>query len=75
LVAIVVFILITIFSSKIPPISYENSKISSGILIGSVIIGVISFLVMVLTLALKIFHTGNTLMKNHQKNFLNFFFH
>jgi len=73
LVAIVVFILITIFSSKIPPISYENSKISSGILIGSVIIGVISFLVMVLTLALNLSY-GKHFNEKPSKKFFKFLF-
>ena len=71
--SILIFFIIAFLADKFPQFSYENSKISSGILFGSVAIGCLSFLVMVITLALNISY-GKYFFKSPSKKFFRFIF-
>jgi len=69
----ILFILLVLLSNKIPQFSYENSQISSIFLITTVIVGIISFLITVISLALN-FSYGKYFKEKPLRKFFRFIF-
>lgn len=63
------FIFLVILSNKTPQFSYENSKISSIFLLTTVILGIVSFLITVISLTLNFSYVKNSEKKPFEKIF------
>lgn len=73
IIAVALFFLLVILANKFSQFSYENSKIPSYFLIVIIVIGIISFLTMVISLALD-FSYGKHFKEKPLKKFFRFIF-